>query len=208
MRRFETVAAAMALVPALLLGGCAAPPPPVGPPLAREVRTYRDNLEVSGRISVRYQRERKEEALHGSFQWHQVGGQVDIVLSSPLGQTIAEIAVTPELATLTQSGLPPRTAAGIDALSAEVLGWPLPVAGLRAWLQGFAMDAQGRPVVADALHPEISTADGWHIRYVGWHPDASPKRIDLRRGGPGPGAEVSLRIIVEQSNGQAGKDEQ
>src|SRR5207245_8501179 len=130
----------------LLLGGCAALQPPSTPASVASAgaRRYHDAIELGGRLSVHYQQNGKEEALHGNFSWTQSRAQTSITLSSPLGQTLATIALTPDGATLTQSGHAPRTATDVDALALDAFGWPLPVAGLRDWLQGFASNPTGQ----------------------------------------------------------------
>jgi outer membrane lipoprotein LolB len=199
-----------ALLLPVWLGACAAINPAttgrIALPETREpaARPYRDSIDLSGRLSVLYQQDGKDQAVHGSFSWTQNGDYAGITLLSPLGQTIATIAVGPDASSLTQAGRAPRAAADVDALAAEALGWPLPVAGLRDWLQGFAIDADGRRVVASASNDSINTRDGWRIRYVSWQdePDGNgatitrPKRIDLARSTAQAG-EVSMRIVID-----------
>ncbi|HAT29289.1 MAG TPA: outer membrane lipoprotein LolB, partial [Janthinobacterium sp.] len=93
-----------------------------------------------------------------------------------------------------------------DTLSAQALGWSLPVSGLRDWLQGYAAGADGRRFVASPLRDTVTTSDGWRLRYVSWqesgqdktaqaHPQ--PKRIDAERAA-GPHANaVAIRIVID-----------
>lgn len=165
-------------------------------------RTYLEAIDLSGRISVHYQRQGNDEALHGSFTWAQAVGHTVVTLLSPLGQTVAVIDVRPDITTMTQAGSPARAAPDADALAAEVLGWPLPIAGLRGWLQGFAIDTAGRKFVAAPQADSVTTADGWRIRYVSWQDDAqanAPKRIDLERDTKDAG-DVAIRIVIDQQS--------
>jgi outer membrane lipoprotein LolB len=187
----------------MMLGGCAGmKPAPSSPAVDNQAaRTYFGAIELDGRLSVRYQRNGKDEAVHGSFSWAQTPDRTSVTLLSPLGQIIAVIDVDAGSATMRQANQPPRTAADADALAAETLGWPLPIAGLRHWLQGFGTDADGRQFVAlpansRAVHV---TRDGWRIRYADWEADAAsmrPKRIDLQRATDQAG-EVSIRIAID-----------
>lgn len=190
---------------ALALTGCAsvAPPGAIDSRQAAPARTYRDAIELGGRLSVRYQQNGREQALHGSFTWAQTARQATVTMLSPLGQTLATIEVTPDSSSLTQAGQPPRFAADVDALAADALGWPLPVAGLRDWLQGFATDAAGRRVIANPSGATtIATPDGWSIHYASWQddnpaaPQNHPKRIDLERSSAQAG-NVSIRIVID-----------
>jgi outer membrane lipoprotein LolB len=197
------LAYAMALSAAL--AGCAALAPPAAPPVssaAQAPRPYFNAIEVTGRLSAQYSRGGADESLHGSFTWSQTPQRTVVTLLSPLGQTLAVIEVQPGSATLTQSGQPPRVASDADGLAQAALGWPLPVAGLRDWLQGFVTDIQGqlRAVPAESGNT-VSTPDGWSITYSAWQQDAPtsifrPRRIDLARHTVEAGP-VKLRIVID-----------
>src|SRR3546814_9254470 len=64
------------------------------------------------------------------------GNALTLDLTNPLGNTLARVSVLPGLATLTRSNGEREQAAHPDALVEQVLGSPMPVAGLRDWLQG------------------------------------------------------------------------
>jgi outer membrane lipoprotein LolB len=192
--------ARIAVLP-LLLAGCASLSPSGGNGMTQSTaaQPYRDAIDLSGRLSVRYQNNGKEEALHGSFIWTQNPARTSVTLLSPLGQTLAIIDVTPAGATLSQAGQPVRAAADADALAAGTLGWPLPVAGLRDWLQGYAVDANGSRFIASPQTTDVATRDGWRIRYAGWQDESPnrPKRIDLERSTAQAG-DVFIRIVIDK----------
>ena len=185
----------------LLLAACAGIPQQTAPRTETPALSCAGDIDLSGRFSMQYAQGDKDEAMHGNFLWLQTGGHTGITLLSPLGQTIATIDVTPAAATLTESGKPPRTAADVNALAIAELGWPLPVAGLRDWLRGCAVDANGQRFVASPQTDSVVTHDGWHVRYVSWQEDAAargrPKRIDLKRGASSTGGDVSLRLVID-----------
>lgn len=199
------VARAIAIAIPLLLSACATAPLSVADAdrqSAVAARPFHRTMDMTGRLSVRYQVRGKEEALHGSFTWSQNPNRTTVTLLSPLGQTMAVINVSPEGATLQQGGQQVRGAPDVDALTAETLGWPLPVAGLREWLQGFAIDNSGKRFIATPSTAAVVSNDGWRIHYAAWHDDASPpaqlrpKRIDLARTTDQAG-DVSLRIVID-----------
>ncbi|RJG03592.1 lipoprotein insertase outer membrane protein LolB [Noviherbaspirillum sedimenti] len=188
-----------------LLAGCAALIPPAEQPVSAvrpAPRAYLDTIELAGRLSVQYRRGGADEALHGSFSWSQTPQRTLLTLFSPLGQTLAVIEVQAGGASLTQAGQAPKVAADADALAQTALGWPLPVAGLRDWLQGFARDARSQPWVAPAEPGSaVSTPDGWRIVYTSWQQAGAadavrPRRIDLARQTAEAGP-VSLRIVID-----------
>ncbi len=164
------------------------------------VAAYRQDVDVSGRLSVRYQKDGKEESLSGKFTWSQHGSQIDVSLASPLGETIATIHVTPQAATLTQRDQQPRVAPDVNTLTAQSLGWSLPVAGLRDWLQGYADSADGSRFIASRARNSVQTRDGWRLRYVSWDDGAQPvpKRIDAERSATAASDEVAIRIVIDQ----------
>lgn len=195
MPRFRLAAIACS---ALLLTACAT----TGGPVSQEtVAPYRDSMALSGRLSVSYTKDGQPETLSGKFSWTQTPGVVDVGLASPLGQTIARITVTPESATLVQSDLQPRVAKDIDALTAQALGWTLPVSGLRDWLQGYATAADGKRFAASPAGNTVTTPDGWRLTFVSWQDGAAarpaPKRIDAERGATASTGALSIRIVVD-----------
>ena len=183
------------LVLAATLAGCATTSTNVA-----TVGAYRDTIDLSGRLSVNYQKDGKTESLNGSFDWVQRPGGVDVTLTNPLGQTVATIQVTPQSATLTQAGRPPLTEGSIDTLTQRTLGWPLPVSGLRDWLQGYAVDAQGQRFSASPARNEVNTQDGWRLRFVEWQ-DANaaqpvPRVIHATRAAVGDIQDLQIRIAI------------
>jgi len=180
-------------------------------PSGQTVAPYRDQVELTGRLNVVYQKDDKPESATVNFNWQQTAQRTDVTLYSPVGSTLATIAVTPQQAVLTQSGKAPRSAPDVDALSAQLLGWSLPVSGLRDWLQGHAVGADGKRFVASPANDSVTTKDGWRLRYVSWQ-DASdntlgalpqPRRIDAERNASAQADAVSLRIVLDAPSAQA-----
>ena len=168
------------------------------------VGDYRETIDLAGRLSVNYQKDGRPESINGNFNWEQAPGTIDVTLMSPLGQTVAAISVTPGSATLTQGGQAPRTAADIDSLTQQTLGWPLPVSGLRDWLQGYAVDAQGQRFRASPASNSVTTKDGWRLRFVEWQDAGAggvgavpvPRLIQAERAASGDIQDLAIRIVV------------
>ena len=164
------------------------------------VGAYRDTIDLTGSLSVSYQRQDGQpDRLNGRYTWTQRPGRIDVSLDSPVS-TVAEISVTPESATLTQANRPPQSARDIDALTQQALGWSLPVAGLRDWLQGYATDAQGKRFAASPANNNVFTRDGWRLRFAEWQAGANgapmPKVISAERSATATNGELSLRISI------------
>lgn len=174
-------------------------------PSTQAVAPYREQLELTGRLNVVYQKDDRPESATVNFNWQQTAQRTDVTLYSPVGSTLATIAVTPQQAVLTQSGKAPRSAPDVDTLSAQMLGWSLPVSGLRDWLQGYAVGADGKRFVASPANDSVTTKDGWRLRYVSWQDAADktpgalpqPRRIDAERNASAQADAVSLRIVLD-----------
>ena len=192
----------------LALSACSTLPSPFASstaPSSQGVAPYREQVELTGRLNVVYQKDDKPESATVNFNWQQTAARTDVTLYTPVGSTLATITVTPQQAVLTQSGKPPRSAPDVDTLSAQLLGWSLPVSGLRDWLQGYAVGADGKRFVASPANDSVTTRDGWRLRYVSWQdaqentPGAlpQPRRIDAERNTSAQSDAVSLRIVLD-----------
>lgn len=171
---------------------------------------YRDTIALNGRLTVNYQKDGKPETLHGNFTWTQSPSAVDVTLGSSFG-TVAKIRVTPDAATLTQTDQAPRVARDIDTLTAQSLGWSLPVSGLREWLQGYATAADGKQFAASPAANTVTTRDGWKLIFVSWqNPDAAgaagaadaaarpaPKLIHAVRPATLDSEELEIKIVID-----------
>ena len=181
----------------ITLSACTSLAPPSNQPL--ETRSYQNRIDMAGRLSAQYEANYREQSISVNFIWSQTPDQTRISLNSPTGQTVATILINEQGAQLSQADKPTRYASDINQLSTEVLGWPLPVAGLRDWLQGYIDNAH-----AVALSPGTASqtfnVDGWALRYASWqteHNIERPRRLDLSRQTEQAGL-VSLRIVVDE----------
>jgi outer membrane lipoprotein LolB len=175
------------------LSGCASVTPPTGE------RAYQDTVTLNGRLSVRYPQDGQSQSIQGKFLWSQRRDATTIELYSPLGQTLARIAIEPGRATL-EAARGGKVAATADALTEETFGWPLPVEGLRYWLQGFVRSGERTLVAVTPEGPDSFRSDGWRIRVASWQQAGAvtlPKRIDLERDHLSGGA-IALRLVIDE----------
>lgn len=173
MRRARLCAAATAL----LLSACAT---------IEFERPARDLVfELVGRIAVKY----KNDAASGTVAWRHGAEADEMLLSSPFGQGVARIVRSKNIVTLTTSEGHDVSATDAEALTEQVLGFRIPLAGLADWVRGRAgpgearrrMDAAGRLA-------ELEQA-GWKIEYLAWEGNL-PSRLRLLY----PGVELRLAI--------------
>jgi len=180
-----------------LLSACTSITPPVAnQPLA--ARHYQTQIDMAGRLSAQYEANYRPQSISVNFTWSQTPQQTLIGLNSPTGQTVATILIDARGAQLTEAGKAPRFATDINQLSTDVLGWPLPVAGLRDWLQGY-LNSEHATLITKATSDQAFNVDGWQLRYVSWENEATferPKRLDMSRLTDQVGM-VTLRIVVD-----------
>lgn len=167
-------------------------------------RQYHEQIEMSGRLSVQYEQKDEPQAIHIKFNWSQTPQQIELTLASPTGQTLAVVAVNQQGAELKQANKAPRFAGDVNQLLLDTVGWPLPIANLRDWLQGF-INTEHRPALSSDSAPSDTyfIIEGWMLEYTAWqHEEAEnnvqrPKRLKLTRQTEQAGL-VTLRIVIDQ----------
>jgi outer membrane lipoprotein LolB len=186
-RRSVRASAALA---ALAVGACASVSLQ---PSAVKLPPVENTFEVSGRLSARH----GGEALAANFQWRHAGERDELELVSPLGQTIAMLSGDGSSARLQRADGRVLTAPTWARLTQEGLGWPLPVDGLKYWIQG--APRAGAEYKAEAGADGLASVlrqDGWTIvyqAYVQANDDVSrPSRLVATY------PEVELRLAVDR----------
>jgi len=176
-----------AAVIAALLCACAATPSQPPPSAAPAVDAP---FAIDGRLSVR----RGTEALAANFSWRHAPPRDELIVSTPLGQTLAEISgdAATRRYELTRSEGRRETADDWAALTERALGAPLPVAGLAAWISGAPRMNAPHSLETDAMgRALVLRQDGWEIVYAYADAEArSPMRLQLTQ------ADLEVRIVV------------
>jgi len=177
------------VVGVLGLSACSAlgPEASAHPPVAI-ARDHLQGFALTGRFALR----QEGKNYPGRLYWRHDGDRDELLLSSPLGQGLAEIVSDATGARLTGSDGKSHTAATADQLLQSLLAYPLPLSRLPDWLRGcnpdngdMALDTLGRPL---RLRHE-----DWliHYEYDSDDPQALPNRLFVEREG---GLELRLRI--------------
>ena len=184
-------AVVVGLVAALLLSACA--PVALERPAGSGVATpARASFDITGRLSARH----GGDALTVNFHWRHADGRDELDLSSPLGQAVASLSGDAGHVRLESSDGRVSTATDWPALTAQGLGWPLPVQGLAFWIQG-APRADSKSDIETGGDGRIAVLrqDGWTIVYQSFAQVASgewrPSRMTLSY------PDVEVRIAID-----------
>jgi outer membrane lipoprotein LolB len=176
---------------ALVLGACA--PVALKPTSAVKLPPAQDAFEVSGRLSARH----GAQALAANFQWRHAGERDELELSSPLGQTIALLSGDGKAARLQSSDGRVLTAQSWSKLTEEGLGWPLPVDGLKYWIQGAARkDSAFTAEAGDNGRASVLRQEGWTIVYQTYVEVSGGVWRPSRLTADYP--EVELRLVIDR----------
>lgn len=170
----------VAALAAHLVAGCASLAPE---PLPTDV------FSIVGRVAVRY----GDEAASGRVAWRHGAATDDLLISSPLGQGIAEITRRDGVYTLVTGKDERFSAADPERLTEQVLGWALPLGGLPDWVQGRAQPgSSAEPRYHGGRLAELRQL-GWTIEYSGYDENGRlPTRMRLTRG------DIDIRLAIDE----------
>ena len=178
---------ASAVIAACVVAACATVPTG-GPPV--EPSGIDAPFTIDGRLSAR----RGSEAATANFTWHHAPPRDDLVVTTPLGQAVAEISGDRSAAhyELRMADGRREEAQDWSRLTERALGAPVPVEGLSAWIGG--TPRQGAPFTAEpdaSGRATLLRQDGWEILY-GYADDdlRLPSRLRLTQG------DLEIRIVV------------
>jgi outer membrane lipoprotein LolB len=174
---------------ALAVAGCASAPsvaPPAGAPATDEP------FAVDGRLSAR----RGSEAVSITFTWTHVSPRDEFVVSTPLGQTVAELSSDASVPRAEMRAADGRrdVASDLATLSERLVGFPLPLEALAWWARGAPhADAPHTEEIDHAGRAGVLRQDGCEIGYV-YADDAArrPSRLVVGCG------ELVLRILLDR----------
>jgi len=152
-------------------------------------------FDVTGRLSARH----RSEAASAGFRWSHRHDGDELSLASPLGQTLAELRGDASSVRLTLPDGRTTQAADWEALTANVLGAPLPVRGLAWWIRGIGHPGSPHTIERDAggARAAVLRQDGWEIVYEA-RDDERPLRLRMTY----PDTEIRLVIDSWSTSGR------
>ncbi|MBI4808674.1 MAG: outer membrane lipoprotein LolB [Nitrosomonadales bacterium] len=170
----------------LLLTGCASAP-------VQMQRSAEPDapFAFNGRVSLKQGAQREKAGV----RWVHKANEDEILLLAPLGQTVARIYRDENKATLVTSGKGYR-AQDMESLMQQVLGWQLPLSGMRYWIVGqSAPEGESSFEMAASGQLGVLRQQGWVIgysRYTSDRMDALPLRLSLKREG------VEVLLVIDE----------
>jgi len=169
-----------------LLWSCAAGPqvPPV------DSTTDIDAFELKGRVAVNLD----GRGYSARLKWNHETTSDALWLYSPVGSTIATLVADGDRATLVTAKKESFSSDNVQELTREVLGWDLPLTGLRYWVLG-RVDPDV-PVMSleqdDQLRIKQLVQRDWQIDYLAYSGDSAlPSSMVLRY------SDLRMRLIID-----------
>jgi outer membrane lipoprotein LolB len=176
---------------AALLAACATVPPPPETAIPAVSPLADAAFALDGRLSAR----RGADAVAVGFAWVHEPPRDTLVVTSPLGQTLAELEgdIGRRVRLTLADG---RSSEDDDwvALTGRMLGFPLPVDALAAWVRASPHGGSAYAVEPDGSgRPALLRQDGWEIAFGYTDAEARrPARLRLST------ADTEVRIVIER----------
>lgn len=185
-RRMMLRRRSLLLALATIGAGCA-----IVPPVEREdsAAVVPDKpFEASGRLSAKH----GSEAAAANFRWLHAPGRDELTLTTPLGSTLAQLSGSAGEVRLALPDGRSAQAPDWEALTANVLGAPIPVRGLASWVRASPHAGSAHSAELDgAGRVAVLRQDGWEIVY-GYGDGRQPRT--LRLGYP----NTEIRLVLDR----------
>jgi outer membrane lipoprotein LolB len=145
-----------------------------------------EGFELKGRAAIRY----GDEAATVTVQWRHQAASDDMLITNAIGQGVARITRADGEVMLETADARRFRAADAESLTANVLGWRLPLSGLPDWLRARAQPGLEAQTTLDAEGRLMRLLqDAWQIDYQEYR-DGRPVRMQLAR----PNLEIRLFV--------------
>jgi outer membrane lipoprotein LolB len=154
-----------------------------------ETRAPQDvEFDLAGRLAARY----GAEAFSGNIAWRHARSADEMLITSSLGAGVARIVRHGDAVVLTTAEPREYRARDAEALTEEVLGFRLPLAGLADWVRGRPSVEKDAKTSYDAQGQLRSLEErGWTIEYQEYD-GKLPSRMRLTY------RDIDLRLAISQ----------
>lgn len=161
--------------------------------LSRPPRVHIAAFDIEGRISVR--QGDKRNIVH--FDWHHDATQDRLLLTTPLGQGLAELSRDDHGAHLQLSDRRTFEAADMEALAQRLFGMHLPLSRLPEWIVGQVVPPTEQNQDDTMGRPQWRQIDGWRITYMDYESasaHALPVLIDMQQFAE----DIDVRLKIDR----------
>ena len=170
---------------AVILSACA-----VAPKSTETSGLSEEHFTRSGRFALSVETlSGDKEAVQGSFQWEESPQQLQLDLSNPMGTVLARVVVAPNGAALQYPNGEVEYASSPDALVEQLLGYAIPVEGMRYWLRG-----QPAAGAVGSNQPSYLEQDQWRVNLKRYD-EQGPRLLQMYR--TQAQQAISVRVVVD-----------
>lgn len=171
-----------------VLSACAVAPKPIS-----EIST--DAFSRSGRFALSVdQSNGKKDAVQGGFSWYETSNQLQLDLNNPMGTVLARVTVNSNGASLHYPDGRVEYAHSPDALIKLLLGYEIPVAGMRDWLRGSSGTSPTAEIQEKDGQLSYFEQEGWRVRLLRYD-DIGPRLLQMNRNQAQQ--DISVRVVVD-----------
>lgn len=154
-----------------------------------------DQFQRSGRFALSVEKNTGErDAVQGGFVWNEHQQRIQLDLNNPMGSVLARVVADAQGAQLQYPNGEIEYAQSADALVAQLLGYELPVEGMKDWLHG----QTGTRPVTDLKKEQDQIVyfqqDQWRVRLQRYD-ELGPRLLHMHR--TQPSQSFSVRIVVD-----------
>lgn len=163
-----------------------------------------DEWEIHARAAILLKNEQLEDKVYPvGINWSRQQEEFVMIIEAPFGQGVIRIESNPsidknEQFKLTLADGKYRLGATPEALLVDLLGWSIPVSGLKSWVKGLP---QGEVDYSYELYGsgqlKSLRQDGWLINYLAYfsteqQTQSLPKRLYLKH------KNLGIKIVIER----------
>ena len=130
-----------------------------------------------------------KDAVQGGFQWQESPQQLQLDLSNPMGTVLARVVVAANGAALQYPNGEVVYASSPDALVEQLLGYAIPVEGMRYWLRG-----QQTEVQTELSQPSYLEENQWRV-HLKRYDEQGPRLLQMYRNQAQQA--ISVRVVVD-----------
>lgn len=176
------------IVCVMALSACAVAPKPM-------TGLSADAFNRSGRFALSVdQANGKKDAVQGGFRWHETAKQLQLDLNNPMGTVLAQVTVNADGAILHYPDGSNEYASSPDALVELLLGYEIPVSGMRDWLRGLASPSPITEQQEKDGQLSYLEQEGWRVRLLRYD-ELGPRLLQMNRHQAQQ--DISVRVVVD-----------